>query len=258
MRIKVINPNTTAAMTKRIGLAAQAVAAPGTEIMACNPSMGPVSIEGHYDEAVSVLGVLDEVRNGETQDVAGYVIACFGDPGLLAAREIARGPVIGIAEAAMHAASFVATGFSIVTTLARTRVIARHLVETYRMTRFCRRIRATEVPVLDLEDERHDAYRSILQECQRALAEDGSGAIVLGCAGMADLAADIQRQVGVPVIDGVGAAVKIVEALVGLGISTSKVGDLAYPIAKPYTGALARYAPTPDAVMGHAHVQSGA
>jgi allantoin racemase len=190
--------------------------------------------------------------------VAGYVIACFGDPGLLAAREIARGPVIGIAEAAMHAASFVATGFSIVTTLARTRVIARHLVETYGMTRFCRRIRATEVPVLDLEDERHDAYRSILQECQRAFAEDGSGAIVLGCAGMADLAADIQRQVGVPVIDGVGAAVKFVEALVGLGISTSKVGDLAYPIAKPYTGALARYAPTLDAVMGNAHVQSGA
>ncbi len=258
MRIKVINPNTTAAMTRRIGLAAQAVAAPGTEILACNPSMGPVSIEGHYDEAVSVLGVLDEVRKGEAQDVAGYVIACFGDPGLLAAREIAREPVIGIAEAAMHAASFVATGFSIVTTLARTGVIARHLVDMYGMARVCRGIRAIEVPVLDLEDKRHEAYRSILQECQRALAEDGSGAIVLGCAGMADLAADIQRQVGVPVIDGVGAAVKFVEALAGLGLSTSKVGDLAYPIAKPYTGALAYYAPTQEAVMGHARVHSGA
>jgi allantoin racemase len=258
MRIKVINPNTTAAMTRRIGLAAQAVAAPGTEIMACNPSMGPVSIEDHYDEAVSVLGVLDEVRNGEAQDVAGYVIACFGDPGLLAAREIARGPVIGIAEAAMHAASLVATGFSIVTTLARTCVIAWHLVDIYGMMRFCRSVRATEVPVLDLEDKHDDAYRMILQECERALAQDGSGAIVLGCAGMADLAADIQRQVRVPVIDGVGAAVKFIEALVVLGIGTSKVGDLAYPIAKPYTGALAHYAPTQDAVMGHARVHSKA
>ena len=68
-----------------------------------------MSIEDHYDEAYAVPGLLGEVRIGETQGCAGYVIACFGDPGLDAAREIAKGPVIGIAEAAMHAASFVAT-----------------------------------------------------------------------------------------------------------------------------------------------------
>ena len=51
MKIKVINPNTTASMTQKIGKAALAVAMPGTEIIACNPSMGPVSIEGHYDKA---------------------------------------------------------------------------------------------------------------------------------------------------------------------------------------------------------------
>jgi allantoin racemase len=243
MRIKVINPNTTPSMTQKIELAARVAAAPGTEIIACQPSMGPVSIEGHYDEAMSVLGMLDEVRTGEEQGIDGYVIACFGDPGLLAAREIARGPVIGIAEAAMHAASFVATGFSIVTTLARTCVMARHLVEAYGMGRFCRNIRAIELPVLDLEDTQKGASKIIRDECQRALAEDGVGAIVLGCAGMADLVAEIQREIGVPVIDGVGAAVKFVEALVGLGLRTGKVGDLAYPIPKPYTGALARYAP---------------
>jgi allantoin racemase len=244
MRIKVINPNTTDAMTRKIGEAAQAVAAPGTEIIACHPTMGPVSIEGHYDEAMSVLGMLEEIRKGEEQRLDGYVIACFGDPGLLAAREIARGPVIGIAEAAMHAASFVTTGFSIVTTLARTCTIARHLVEAYGMTRFCRSVRATDLPVLALENTSADAHQTILDECRRALAEDGSGAIVLGCAGMADLAADMARQIGVPVIDGVGAAVKFVEALVGLGLQTSKMGDLAYPIPKPYMGILAPYAPT--------------
>src|SRR5262249_57270859 len=102
----------------------RAVAAVGSEIVACNPAGGPVSIEGHYDEAVSVLGLLDEVRNGEGQGMDGYVVACFGDPGLLACREVARGPVLGIAEAAMHAASFGATGVSIVTTPARTPAIA--------------------------------------------------------------------------------------------------------------------------------------
>src|SRR5262245_14428799 len=124
MRIKVINPNTTESMTRTIAWAAAAVAAPGTEIVAATSSAGPISIEGHYDEAISVIAMLEEVRRGEADGIDGYVIACFGDPGLLAAREVAAGPVIGIAEAAMHAASFLATGFSVVTTLGRTRVIA--------------------------------------------------------------------------------------------------------------------------------------
>jgi allantoin racemase len=243
MRIKVINPNTTASMTETIASAARLVAAPDTEIVAATSPTGPVSIEGHYDEAVSVIGLLEEVRRGEKEGCDGYVIACFGDPGLLAAREIARGPVLGIAEAAMHAASFVATGFSVVTTLERTRIIAEHLVRNYGMEHHCRRVRATELPVLELESPASNARRVIIDECRRALEEDGSGAIVLGCAGMADLTREISEEIGAPVIDGVTAAVKLTEALVGLGLGTSKRGDLAYPLAKPYTGPLAGMAP---------------
>ena len=247
MKINVINPNTTATMTAKIREAAVAVAAPGTEILAATPETGPVSIEGHYDEAVSVIGLLQEIRKGEAQGVDGTVIACFGDPGLYAAREAAKGPVLGIAEAAMHVASFIATGFSIVTTLARTEVIAHHLVARYGMTPFCRGIHSTELAVLDLEDEASDARRIILEECRRALRDDRSGAILLGCAGMADLTAALERELGVPVIDGVAAAVKLVEALVGLGISTCKVGDFAYPIVKPYVGSMASMAPSDEA-----------
>jgi allantoin racemase len=242
MKIKVINPNTTASMTQKIAEAAITVASPGTEIIACNPEMGPVSIEGHYDEALSVIGILEEIKKGEAAGVDGYVIACFGDPGLLAARELAKGPVLGIAEAAMHAASFISTGFSIVTTLSRTRIIAQHLVANYGMTHFCRRIRAIDLPVLELEDENSQARKMIFDECRQALAEDGAGAIVLGCGGMADLSAQLSQELGVPVIDGVSVAVKFVEALVSLGLNTSKKGDLAYPIAKPYTGILHSFA----------------
>ena len=239
MRIKVINPNSTAAMTAVIAAAARAAASPSTEIVAATSPSGPASIEGHYDEAVSVIGLLEEIRAGERDGCDGYVVACFGDPGLLAAREAARGPVLGIAEAAMHAASFLSTGFSVVTTLGRTRIIAEHLLRAYGMEHHCRRVRATELAVLELDDPASDARARILDECRRALDEDGSGAIVLGCAGMADLAADLQRELGVPVIDGVGIAVRFVEALCGLGLSTSKRGDLAAPIRKPYAGALA-------------------
>ncbi|MDZ5698025.1 aspartate/glutamate racemase family protein [Chelativorans sp. M5D2P16] len=236
MRIKVINPNTTASMTAKIGAAARAVAGPGTEIIAVNPECGPVSIEGHYDEAIAAAALLEEIRKGEADGVDGYVIACFGDPGLLAAREVASGPVLGIAEAAMHAASFLATGFSVVTTLGRTKIIAHHLAKSYGMAPFCRNIRACELEVLALEDERSDARRIITEECRRARDEDEAGAIVLGCAGMADLAKAIEREIGVPVIDGVTVAVKFVEALVACGLATSKHGDLAYPIAKTFTG----------------------
>ncbi|MET0217867.1 MAG: aspartate/glutamate racemase family protein [Burkholderiales bacterium] len=243
MRIKVINPNTTESMTDVIGAAARAAASPGTEIVAVSPRHGPVSIECHYDEAVSALGVLDEVRKGEEEGFDGYVIACFGDPGLLAAREIAGGPVVGIAEAAMHAASFIATGFSVVTTLKRTCIIAEHLAESYGMARFCRKVRGTDLAVLDLERPESDAYRIIVEECRQALAEDGSAAIVLGCAGMADLCDRISEEIGAPVIDGVAVAVKQVEALVGLGLRTSKRGDFAPPLPKTYVGLTEQFAP---------------
>jgi allantoin racemase len=243
LRIKVINPNTTVAMTETIAAAARAVASPGTEIVAATSASGPVSIEGHYDEAMAVIGLIEQVRAGEADGCDAYVIACFGDPGLLAARELAAGPVIGIAEAAMRAASFVATGFSVVTTLARTRVIAEHLVVAYGMERACRRVRAIDVAVLALEDPASNARARLFEECRRALAEDGSGAIVLGCAGMAELAVSLARDLQVPVVDGVAAAVKMAEAVVGLGLKTSKHGDLAAPLRKRYVGSLAHLSP---------------
>jgi allantoin racemase len=243
MKITVINPNTTQSMTEKIGAAARAAAGPGTTIVAVSPAMGPASIEGHYDEAVSVLGVLDEVRRGEVEGCDGYVIACFGDPGLLAAREAARGPVLGIAEAGMHAASLIAGGFSIVTTLARTVGIARRLVEAYGMAYQCRGIRATDLAVLELERPGSAAYAAILDECRCAVRDDRAEAIILGCAGMADLVARLTAELGVPVIDGVAAAVKFVEALGALGLSTSKVGELAPPLPKAYRGLVEGFAP---------------
>ncbi len=241
MKINVINPNTTTSMTDTIASAARAVAAPGTEIIATTSRSGAVSIEGHYDEAMSIIGLADSINENPAADA--YIIACFGDPGLLAAREIATGPVIGIAEAAMHAASFISTGFSIVTTLERTRIIAEQLVRNYGMERHCRRVRATDIPVLELDMPSSNARKMILQECENALLEDKSGAIVLGCAGMADLNQFLEQKLGVPVIDGVTAAVKFAEALISLGLKTSKRGDLAYPLHKPYRGALSSYSP---------------
>lgn len=165
----------------------------------------------------------------------GHVIACFGDPGLLAARSWPR-PVIGIAEAAMHMATMVATRFSIVTTLPRTLIIARHLLHQYGFHQHCAALHAIDLPVLALEDGSGLAQEKVRERCIRALKEDGSGAIVLGCGGMATTAQELTRELRVPVIDGVSAAVKMVESLVALGTATSKHGDLAFPEKKALSG----------------------
>lgn len=77
--IQVINPNTSQAMTDSIAAAARTAAAPGTEILAVCPRDGVPSIEGHFDEAIAAIGVLEQVRAGRRQGVDGHVIACFGD-----------------------------------------------------------------------------------------------------------------------------------------------------------------------------------
>lgn len=141
----------------------------------------------------------------------------------------------------MHAASMLGTGFSVVTTLARTRGMAWHLAERYGMKRMCRNVRAVNLPVLELEVDGTEVFDAILSECVKALAEDDADVLVLGCAGMAGLAASIGRELGVPVVDGVTVAVKLVEALVANGLRTSKWSEYAQPLPKHYSGILSSY-----------------
>ena len=236
MKLLLLNPNTSTAMTVGMTDAARAVAAPGTVVVGRQPSFGPASIESHFDDVFGAAGVAEQVRLARGEGFDAVVIACFGDPGLDAARELTTAPVLGIAEAAFHAASFVATGFSVVTTMTRTCIMAEHLVVRYGFERRCRGIHGTDIPVLALETCGEDTIAQIESAARLALQRDRSGAIVLGCGGMAALCRTLQQRLGVPVIDGVSAAVKLAEALVGLGLKTEKRGDYASPLPKPWVG----------------------
>jgi allantoin racemase len=229
-------------MTLTIAAAARLVAAPSTQIVPATSSMGPASIEGYYDEAFALPGLLREIAAGERAGADAVVIACFDDTGLDAARAMAQIPVIGICEAALATAAFIAKRFTVVTTMERSRVPIEELVHRYGMVGRAR-VRAANIAVLALEDPNSGVRDKLRNQMVRALAEDNAEAIVLGCAGMADLAHTLSLEFGVPVIDGVGAAVKQAEALVALGLRTSKRGAYAAPIAKTYTGALAEFAP---------------
>src|SRR4030095_9652680 len=184
MRILVINPNTTASMTRTIAKAATAAAATGTEIVTVNPEFGPPSIEGYLDEAFSVPGLLAEMVKAPGMDA--YIVACFDDTGLDAARCSTESPVVGVGEAAFHLACLVAGCFSVITTLSRSVPAIEHKLTKYGLAARCRRVRAAEVPVLELELPSSNARERISSEIRKAVQEDRAEAIVLGCAGMAD------------------------------------------------------------------------
>jgi allantoin racemase len=238
-KILVVNPNTTASMTETIGAAARAVTASGTEIMAVTSSMGPASIEGFYDEAFAVPGLIQALL--EVHDADAGIIACFDDTGLDAARSVAPFPVVGICEAALVTAGQLAKRIAVITTLPRSIVPLEELVRRYGFAERAR-VTACNVAVLDLEKAGSGAAGKLEAGIASAL-DEGAEVIVLGCAGMADLAQKLSEKFCVPVVDGVAAAVKQAEALAGMKLRTSRRGAYAFPSAKAYAGLLAKFAP---------------
>ncbi len=225
MKILVVNPNTTASMTKKIGIAAQAIARPDTEIVATNSQDGPASIQGFLDVATCIPGLLAEISRHP--DVDAIVIACFDDTGVDAVRTLVKVPVLGIGEAAYHAASMIANKFSVITTLSRSVPGLENNLMRYGLAQKCARVRATEIPVLKLEEGDSATLYKIRSEIREAIEQDNAEAIVLGCAGMADLMAELSEEFGLPVIDGVAAGVTFAEALVNNRLGTSKIGAYA-------------------------------
>jgi allantoin racemase len=243
--LNIVNPNTTTAMTATIAAAAHKAARPDTTLRAVESAFGPASIEGAYDDAFAVPGLLARIAEGEAASADAHVIACFDDTGLDAARALSDAPVVGIGEAGFHLASLLAHRFGVVTTLARSVPVLENNLLRYGLDRRCARVRATDVPVLELDNPASNARARIGAEIAHALEQDGAEAIVLGCAGMADLAASLSAEFGVPVIDGVAAAVVLAEGLAAIGLRTSKRGGFAKPLPKTYSGLFERFSPKP-------------
>ena len=148
MHLLVVNPNTTPAMTETIGHAARRAASAHVTVSCVNPEMGPESIEGYYDEVFAVPGLLATIAEHPRHDA--YVVACFDDTGLDAARTVARAPVVGLCEASLRFAAALGARVAVVTTLARSVPALEHLVARYGMQGRCG-VHASDIPVLGLE-----------------------------------------------------------------------------------------------------------
>jgi len=230
IRIKVINGNTFDQMTQGIDDSAQMARSPDTQVITTQPQAGPESIESYYDEYLAIPGILEELILSEAEFDA-FVIACWGDPGVEAARELTTKPVVGIAEASMYVANMVAARWGVVTTQHRTLDMVEKTIHKAGFSHRCVSVRTTGIPVAETETARNATVDALEAIGRLAIVEDRAEALCLGCAGMSRLDSELEQRLGVPVIDSVAAAVKMAEALVGLKKQTSKA--LTYKTPEP-------------------------
>lgn len=210
-RILLVNSNTDDRITARIGTAATAAALPGTSIEAMSAPYGLPLVVTPEDWQVAVAPTLTafEARRGGFD--AG-VIACFGDPGLDDAKTMFRVPMLGISEAAFHAATMLGGRFGVVSFTAALQPMFEACLARQRFGDRCVGFRMGPPFAGDaalVAEQRRDM---LLALCRESVA-DGAGAVILAGGPLAGLAPVLQPDVAVPLVDGVAAAVRLAGAL---------------------------------------------
>jgi len=235
VRILVVNVNTTVAMTEAIAASARSVAAPQTEILSLTPAIGADSVEGNFESYLAAVAVMDAVtRYPDPFDAV--VQAGFGEHGREGLQELLDVPVVDITEAAAHVAHLLGHKYSVVTTLDRAVPLIEDRLKLAGLDTRCASVRASGLSVLQLEEDPPATVEAIVGAAELAVRVDRAEVICLGCGGMAGLDEAVRARTGVPVVDGVTAAVKLAESLVALGLSTSKIRTYAPPRPKRVAG----------------------
>ena len=234
MRILIINPNTSQSMTDHIRNELIPIKREDTELTVTCPDRGPETIESAYDEAYAVPPTLELVKKANQEGYDAVILACFSDPGLHAAREISEIPVVGIEESSFHVAAMLGAKFSIMTPR-RARIPAKEEeVHVRGMSHFLASVRSLDLSVAETDSDSERTKMRVFEEATKAVSEDGAEVIILGCAGMAGYAGEIEEKLKVKVIDPTAVALKIAEAMVDLGLTHSKIGLYAAPPEKPF------------------------
>ena len=235
MKLLVVNVNTTASMTSTIAESARSVASPGTEIIGLTPTIGAESVEGNFESYLAAIAVMNAVVSYQ-DDFDAVIQAGYGEHGREGLQELLDVPVVDITEAAAYVACLLGHKYSVVTTLDRTVPLIEDRLTLAGLNTRCASVRSSGLSVLQLEENPDVAVKAIIAEAEQAVREDKAEVICLGCGGMAGLDEAVHQATGVPVVDGVTAAVKLAEGLVGLGLSTSKVRTYAAPRPKRING----------------------
>jgi allantoin racemase len=235
VKIIVVNVNTSESMTGVIAAGARRYASPGTQVEVLRPYFGPQAVDCAFESYLSAVGVMDRVL-AYREPYDAVVMAGFADLGRDGLQELITAPVVEICEASAQVAMLIARTFSVVTTLRRSVPAVQDRLKLAGLLDRCASVRASGMSTVEVDAAPRSAVRGIVEQARIAVEQDQAEAICLGCAGMAGLEEAITAELGVPVIDGIGAAVRLAEAVVGLGLSTSKVSTYAPPDPKPIAG----------------------
>jgi len=201
-----------------------AVRRQGTILEVTNPRRGPTAVSSSCDELVAGCEVLEILRQIKREDYDAVVIACYSEPGIAAAKELCDIPVVGIAEAAMHVACMLGSKFTILTT-SKARVPAKEAyVHQKGLQDRLASVRALGVGVVEASHDPERAKEAVCRVAANAIEQDGAQVIILGCAGMAGYAHELQERLGVPVLDPSTVALKVAEVLVDLQLRPSRIG----------------------------------
>lgn len=200
MSVIIINPNSTSTMTDAMVQVAQR-AVPELSFEGWTSHLGPASIQGEADGLRAAPPFLELVRQANEASADCIIIGCFDDTALEEAAALSDCPVIGIGQAAYHYAALNSWRFSVVTTLAVSVPILEGNIERSGLSRLLMSVRASDVAVLELEDELIEAEGKILAEARRAEHEDGIDALILGCAGMVQVTQTIRKTLAIHVLD---------------------------------------------------------
>jgi allantoin racemase len=205
MSIVIINPNSTAAMTDAmVRMASETV--PERRFIGWTSDKGPPAIQGAEDGAAATPPLLELVKQADAEGADAIIIGCFDDTGLVEAAALARCPVVGIGQAAFHYAALRNWRFSVVTTLAVSVPVLEDNIAMLGLAKHLGRVRASDVPVLALEENPEAATGRILDEARRAEAQDDVQAVILGCAGMVHVTRAVEAELDVAVLDPVAVA----------------------------------------------------
>ena len=234
MKIMVVNPNTSESMTRHMEKELERVRRSDTKLTVVCAETGPETIESAYEEAFAIPPTLNWVKRANQQGYDAVVLACFSDPGLEAAKEISKIPVVGIGEATYHMAAMLGAKFSIITIRKEYVPAVREQVHRKGLEYYLASVINLGLSVAETDAKPEEAKRRVLELSKKAIEEDGAEVVILGCAGMSGYASEIESKLGAKVLDPTAVALKTAEAMVDLGLSHSKVGLFAQPPEKHF------------------------
>jgi allantoin racemase len=234
MKIMVINPNTSESMTSHLRGELMRIKRADTELTVVCADKGPETIESAYDEAYAIPPTLELVKRANREGYDAVILACFADPGLDAAKEISEIPVIGIEESSLHLAAMLGARFSIMTPRKQRIPNREEHVHMRGMDHFLASVRSLDLSVAETDADPERTKKRILAVAKLAAEEDGAEIIILGCAGMAGYAPELESKLGVKVLDPSAVALKVAEAMADLGLRHSKLGLFALPPEKKF------------------------